>query len=197
METQGSKTEVKFETSSQPLYAQHGPVIQEFGTLRLMPIALSHNARTRSSQMLNQVLVDTMALYSLYKKFHWEMRGPTFYQLHLLLDKHAEEQLSLIDSLAERIQALGGVAIADPWQVAELSAIERPPSGVEEVPVMLSRLLSAHETILTWTRNGIDETAQNGDSGSNDLLVSSVLRTNEQQVWFLVEHLVNTPTTRA
>jgi starvation-inducible DNA-binding protein len=138
-----------------------------------------------------------MALYSLYKKFHWEMRGPTFYQLHLLLDKHAEEQLSLIDSLAERIQALGGVAIADPWQVAELSAIERPPSGVEEVPVMLSRLLSAHEIILTWVRNGIDETAQNGDSGSNDLLVSGVLRTNEQQVWFLVEHLVDTPIVRA
>ena len=77
---------------SQPLLAQHGLIIQEYGTLRLLPIALSHEARLLSCQLLNQILADTMILYSLYKKHHWQMRGPTFEQLHLLLDKHAVEQ---------------------------------------------------------------------------------------------------------
>src|SRR5215212_11079325 len=178
---------------SQPLLVQHGPVIQAFGTLRLLPIALSHEARLLSCQLLNQILADTMILYSLYKKHHWHMRGATFYQLHLLLDKHAEEQLALVDTLAERVQMLGGVAIADPRDVAELTTIDRPPSGVEEVPAMLARLLTAHEAIITEVRAAITQTAQNGDDSSNDLLMGDVLRANEQQVWFLAEHLVETP----
>ena len=183
--------------SSQPLLYQHGPLIQEYGTLRLLPIALSHEARLQSSQLLNQILADTMILYSLYKKHHWQMRGPTFEQLHLLLDKHAGEQLELIDTLAERVQILGGVAIADPRHVAEVTTIERPPDGVEEVGAMLARLLSAHEAIITAVRAAIEQTAQNGDGGSNDLLMGEVLRTHEQQVWGVAEHLVDTPLLRA
>jgi len=182
---------------SQPLLEQHGPLIQEYGMLRLLPIALGHDARLLSCQLLNQILADTMILYSLYKKHHWQMRGPTFEQLHLLLDKHAGEQLELIDTLAERVQMLGGVAIADPRHVAEVTTIERAPDGVEEVPVMLARLLSAHESIITAVRNAIEQTAQNGDGGSNDLLIGDALRTHEQQVWFLAEHLVDTPLLRA
>jgi starvation-inducible DNA-binding protein len=179
------------------LLYQHGPLIQEYGTLRLLPIALGHEARLQSCQLLNQILADTMILYSLYKKHHWQMRGPTFEQLHLLLDKHAAEQLELIDTLAERVQMLGGVAIADPRHVAQVTTIERAPDGVEEVPVMLARLLSAHESIITAVRDAIEQTAQNGDGGSNDLLMGDVLRTHEQQVWFLAEHLVDTPLLRA
>jgi starvation-inducible DNA-binding protein len=181
---------------SQPLLVQHGPLIQAFGTLRLLPIALSHEARLLSCQLLNQILADTMILYSLYKKHHWQMRGPTFEQLHLLLDKHAGEQLQLIDTLAERVQMLGGVAIAEMRHVAEITAIERAPDGVEEVGAMLSRLLSVHETIITAVRAAIEQTVQNGDGGSNDLLMGDVLRTHEQQVWFLAEHLVDTPLVR-
>src|SRR5215207_2942291 len=109
--------------SSQPLLYQHGPLIQEFGTLRLLPIALSHEARLQSSQLLNQILADSLILYSLYKKHHWQMRGPTFYQLHLLLDKHAGEQLELVDMLAERVQMLGGVSVGDPRHTAELTSV--------------------------------------------------------------------------
>jgi starvation-inducible DNA-binding protein len=151
----------------------------------------------QSCQLLNQILADTMVLYSLYKKHHWQMRGPTFEQLHLLLDKHAGEQLELIDTLAERVQMLGGVAIADPRHVAEVTTIERAPDGVEEVGAMLARLLSAHEAIITAVRDALEQTAQNGDGGSNDLLMGDVLRTHEQQVWFLAEHLVDTPLLRA
>jgi starvation-inducible DNA-binding protein len=178
---------------SQPLLHQHGYEIQQYGTLRDLPIALNPNACNESCVLVNQILADTIILYHLYKKHHWLMRGHTFYQLHLLLDKHASEQVELIDALGERVQTLGGVAIADPRHVAEVTRIKRPPNGVEEVPVMLSRLLEAHELIIRELRVAIDKTAANQDSGTNDLLVSQALRTHETQVWFLAEHLVDTP----
>lgn len=182
---------------SQPILHQHGYEIQQYATLRDLPIALNPSARNESCVLVNRILADTIILYHLYKKHHWLMRGHTFYQLHLLLDKHASEQLELIDALGERVQTLGGVAIADPRHVAEVTKIERPPNGVEAVPVMLSRLLEAHELIIGELRGAIDKTATNQDSGTNDLLVSQALRTHETQVWFLAEHLVDTPLVRS
>jgi starvation-inducible DNA-binding protein len=181
---------------SQPLLHQKGEVIQEFGTVKQFPIALTYEARMYSCQRLNKVLADTQILYGLYKKHHWLMRGATFYQLHLLLDKHAGEQLDIIDTIAERVQSLGGVAVGDPRHVAEITSIPRPPDGVEEVPAMLSRLLEAHETILIDAHDATARTAEYGDDGTIDLLVSQVIRTGERQAWFLAEHLVDTPLVR-
>ncbi|HEX9516164.1 MAG TPA: DNA starvation/stationary phase protection protein [Streptosporangiaceae bacterium] len=172
-------------------------MIQEFGTVRQFPIGLSYDARMYSCQRLNQTLADTQILHALYKKHHWLMRGATFYQLHLLLDKHADEQLELVDQIAERIQTLGGVAVGDPRHVAEITRIPRAPDGVEEVPAMLSRLLEAHEMILADAHDAAARTADMGDDGSNDLLVSDVIRTGEMEAWFLAEHLVDTPLVQA
>ncbi|GHF90246.1 DNA starvation/stationary phase protection protein [Kitasatospora xanthocidica] len=183
--------------SSQPWLHQKGEVIQEFGTVKQFPVALSFEARMYSCQRLNRALADTQILYGLYKKHHWLMRGATFYQLHLVLDKHAGEQLEIIDTIAERVQSLGGVAVGDPRHVAEITSIPRPPDGVEEVPAMLSRLLAAHETILIDAHDAAARTAELGDDGTNDLLVSQVIRAGERQAWFLAEHLVDTPLVRA
>ena len=178
---------------SQPLLHQHGVQIQEFGTVRLFPIALSHEARVQSCQMLNGILADSMILHAHYKKHHWLVRGHTFYQLHLLLDKHADEQLALIDMIAERIQLLGGIAVGDPRHAAEITTIPRSPDGAEAVPAMLSRLLEDHEILITKIREGVRLTEKNHDDGTNDMLMGDVLRTNELQVWFIAEHLVDTP----
>ena len=183
--------------SSQPWLHQRGKEIQQFGTVRQFPIGLSYDTRMYSSERLNQVLADTQILYALYKKHHWLMRGPTFYQLHLLLDKHAGEQLDLVDLIAERVQTLGGVAVGDPRHVAEITSIPRPPNGVEEVPAMLSRLLEAHQTILVEAHDAASRAQDMGDDGTNDLLVSDVIRTGQLQAWFLAEHLVETPLVRA
>jgi len=183
--------------TSQPWLHQKGVELQDFGTVRQFPIGLSHDTRMYSSQRLNRTLADTQILYSLYKKHHWLMRGATFYQLHLLLDKHAGEQLELIDMIAERVQTLGGVAIGDPRHVAEITAIPRPPDGAEEVPAMLSRLLEAHEMILIDAHDAAARAAEQGDDGTNDLFVSNVIRTGEMEAWFLAEHLVDTPLVHA
>jgi len=177
--------------SPEPRLAPTGEEIQRFGSLRLLPIALAAEARLESCQIVNEILADTMILYALYKKHHWLVAGPTFYQLHLLFDKHAEEQLEIVDLLAERVQSLGGIAVGDPRHAAELTTIDRPPNGAEDVPAMIHRLLDAHETVIEKVREGIEKTEKSGDWGSNDLLMGDVLRRHELQVWFVAEHVVD------
>jgi starvation-inducible DNA-binding protein len=181
---------------AQPQYKVEPREIQAFGTLKQLPLALEDNARKQSIDVLNQVLADTIMLRELYKKHHWQMSGVTFYQLHLLLDAHYEKQAELVDTIAERIMALGGISVATPQDVAELTKIPRPPKGREDVPTQLSRLLQAHEIILRESHEGADLADESGDDGTNDLLVSDVIRTNEPQVWFLAEHLAETPLVR-
>ena len=165
--------------------------LQPFDQMVKMPIALGENACRDSVESMNQLLADTITLRDLYKKHHWQVSGPTFYMLHLLFDKHAEEQGTLVDSIAERIQSLGGVSLAMAADVAEATLIPRPPKGREPAPVQLSRLLHAHEVVLKEARTMAGEADDRGDDGTNDLLVSDVIRTNEQQVWFVSQHLVN------
>jgi starvation-inducible DNA-binding protein len=163
----------------------------------MLLLELEEPVRLEMTEQLNQLLADTMTLRDLYKKSHWQVAGPTFYQLHLLYDKHYDEQVELVDSIAERIQLLGGVSLAMAPDVAETTQIERPPRGREEVPVQLSRLLDAHQIIIRQARKLARRSSDLGDDGTNDLLVSEVLRTNEFQVWFLSEHLVNVPLVEA
>jgi starvation-inducible DNA-binding protein len=158
-----------------------------------MPLGLEKEVCAGSTAALNQVLADTMTLRDLYKKHHWQVSGPTFYQLHLLFDKHYVEQAALVDALAERIGLLGGVSLAMAHDVAESTTVPRPPRGREAVPAQLARLLEAHEIILRQARRFARGAAEAGDDGTNDLLVSEVVRTNELQVWFLAEHLVVEP----
>src|SRR4051812_9057722 len=182
---------------SRPLTNQRAREIQPYGHLVKMPIALAESACKESVENLNQLLADTIMLRDLYKKHHWQLAGPTFYQLHLLFDKHSDQQSELVDAIAERIQLLGGVSLTMAPDVAETTLIPRPPKGREEVPVQVSRLLHAHEVVLKEARTMARRATEGGDDGTNDLLVSSVIRTNELQVWFVAEHVVDMPLVHA
>jgi starvation-inducible DNA-binding protein len=184
--------------SAQPRLHQTAPEIQAYGTVsHILPLELEEPVRLEMTERLNQLLADTITLRDLYKKSHWQVAGPTFYQLHLLFDKHFEEQSNLVDAIAERIQLLGGISLAMAPDVAETTRIARPPRGREEVPVQLSRLLDAHQIIIRDCRDFASLASRLGDDGTNDLVVSQVLRGNELQTWFLAEHLVNVPLVEA
>jgi starvation-inducible DNA-binding protein len=184
--------------SAQPRLHQHAAEIQAYGTVsHMLPLELEEPVRLEMSEQLNLLLADTMTLRDLYKKSHWQVAGPTFYQLHLLFDKHYGEQSEIVDTIAERIQLLGGVAIAMAADVAETTRIERPPRGREEVPVQISRLLDAHQVIIRHCRELAERATRLVDAGTNDLTVSDVLRPNELQAWFLSEHLVDAPLVHA
>jgi starvation-inducible DNA-binding protein len=184
-------------SKASPVMHQRGKELQKYGTLRAIPIGLPEKARLENIEAMNQILADTMTLRDMYQKHHWQVAGPTFYQLHLLFEKHYNEQSELVDQLAERIQTLGGISIAMAPDVAETTTIPRPPRGAEPPPVQISRLLEAHEMIIKQARKAAKAADENGDDGTNDLLVSDVLRTNELQVWFVSEHLVDTDLVRA
>jgi starvation-inducible DNA-binding protein len=184
--------------TAQPHFHQKAKEIQEYGTVtHALPLELEEPVRLEMTEKLNQLLADTITLRDLYKKSHWQVAGPTFYQLHLLYDKHYGEQAELVDTIAERIQLLGGISLAMAHDIAETTQIERPPRGREEVPVQISRLLDAHQIIIRQCREFAERASKLGDEGTNDLVVSDVLRTNELQVWFVSEHLVNMPLTEA
>jgi starvation-inducible DNA-binding protein len=173
--------------NSQPRFHQKAQEIQPYGTVtHALPLELEEPVRLEMTEKLNQLLADTITLRDLYKKSHWQVVGPTFYQLHLLFDKHYSEQAELVDGIAERIQLLGGI-----------TQIPRPPRGREEAPVQISRLLEAHQILVRECREFAERSDKLGDAGTNDLVVSDVLRTNEMQIWFLSQHLVNTPLVQA
>lgn len=184
--------------NAQPRLHQHAGEIQNYGTVsHMLPLELEEPVRLEMTEQLNQLLADTMTLRDLYKKSHWQVAGPTFYQLHLLFDKHHDEQVEIVDTIAERVQLLGGISLAMAADVAETTRIERPPRGREEVPVQISRLLDAHQIIIRHCRELASRADELGDAGTNDLVVSDVLRTNELQAWFLSEHLVDVPLVNA
>jgi starvation-inducible DNA-binding protein len=184
--------------NAQPRFHQRAVEIQSYGTVNhALPLDLEEPVRVQITNQLNQLLANTMTLRDLYKKCHWQVAGPTFYQLHLLYDKHHQEQDQLVDAIAERIQLLGGVSLAMAADVAETTQIERPPRGREEVPVQLSRLIEAHQITIQQSRPLARRAAELGDDGTNDLVVGGVLRLNELQVWFLSEHLVDVPLVEA
>ena len=198
MNSKHGNTRTAERINAQPRLHQRAGEIQAYGTVsHLLPLELEEPVRLEITAQLNQLLADTMTLRDLYKKSHWQVAGPTFYQLHLLFDKHFSEQVELVDAIAERIQTLGGVSIAMAPDVAETTQIQRPPRGREEAPVQLSRLLDAHQVIIREVRKQARRATELGDDGTNDLLVSQVLRSNEMQVWFLSEHLVDMPLVHA
>lgn len=177
--------------SPEPRVHQRAREIQRYGTVtHAFFLELEEPLRLEMTERLNQLLADSMTLRDLYKKCHWQVAGPTFYQLHLLFDKHFNEQVEIVDAIAERIQLLGGLAIAMAPDVAETTRIERPPRGREEVPVQISRLLDAHQIVIRDCRDLAERSSKLGDQGTNDLVVSEVLRPNELQSWFVSEHLV-------
>jgi starvation-inducible DNA-binding protein len=192
----GKSTDMNNSKAS-PVLHQRGNELQKYGTLRMIPIGLPDKVRMANVEALNQILADTITLRDLYQKHHWQVAGPTFYQLHLLFEKHYNELSEIVDQLAERIQTLGGISLAMAADVAETTTVPRPPRGAEPPPVQISRLLEAHEIVIKETREAAKQADDNGDDGTNDLLVSSVLRTNELQVWFVSEHIVDTELVRA
>ncbi len=193
MTTTSNKTTNGTQTGAQPNYNPKSYELQKYGALHAVPLGMPEETLKQNVGMLNQLLADSITLYNLYKKHHWQVTGPTFYQLHLLLDKHAGEVLETVDMIAERIQTLGGVTTGMPWEVAETTKIEHPPTGEEDIPAMLARTVNAHATAIKTIRAGIEQTDENKDYATNDLLTSRVLPLHELQVWFVSQHLVNTP----
>ena len=163
---------------------------QRFGDILPVSIALPEDTRKASVLDLNRALADSIVLRDLYEKHHWQVSGPTFRELHLMFDDHQSAQGELIDLVAERIMQLGGVCIAMGADAAAETEIPPPPRDRETAVAQLQRLLQAHEIVLSFARQAARRASERKDDGTNDLLVSDLIRLNEKQVWFVNQHLV-------
>ena len=160
---------------------------QVFSMARRKPLVL--DTAGSSVDDLNQLLADTLMLRDLYKKHQWQASGSNVFGMHLLFDKHFEAQSDLVDLLAERVQTLGGITIAMAQDVAEATLIPRAPKGREDTLAQIARLLQAHGIILLEARAMARDSAAIGDLGTNEIIVTNVIRTNELQAWFLAKQI--------
>ena len=146
---------------------------------------LSEEATEKSCRFLQVILANTIFMQQLYKKYHWHVQGNAFYELHLLFDKHAGEQLPIIDTVAERIRTLGGRAEGLPQDVITNTTLSEHGDPGFDSTNMLENLLEAHEKYQLKVRDALKELEQSGDEGTLDILVSDVLRVHELQTWFI------------
>jgi starvation-inducible DNA-binding protein len=168
-----------FELSSSRSPAAHARAFSRFAGMR---IAFARKACGESIDVLNQILADAMTLRDLYKKYYWQASGPAFYELHVLFDLHHDEQEDLIDLIAERIQALGGLCVAMAAEVAEITTLPSPPRNRETPLVQLARLIEAHKRVLQGVRKAAQRAFEIGDDGTHDLLAGDVTIVNEKQL---------------
>jgi starvation-inducible DNA-binding protein len=170
-----------FDTSA-PAASPHA-----FSRFAGMHMAIARKACEESVAVLNRILADTMTLRDLYKKYYWQASGAALYDLHLLFDGNHEEQDDLVDLIAERIQALGGICIAMAAEVAETTSLARPPRNPEVPSLQLARLINAHKRVLYGVRAAARRALEIGDDATHDLLDGDVIPVNERQAWLAAE----------
>ncbi len=151
-------------------------------------IDLAPETREKMMALLNQQLADTFDLYSQTKQAHWNVKGAQFYQLHELFDKLAEEIESDVDLIAERVTALGGVALGTVRMSAAASRMPEYPVDIVDSLPTVEVLATRYANLAATTRAAIDASAQQGDVDTSDLF-TEVSRGLDKALWFLEAHL--------
>jgi starvation-inducible DNA-binding protein len=149
---------------------------------------LSKATRDGCCQLLNVTLAATLDLWSQTKQAHWNVKGPNFYQLHLLFDDVAEVVYPFIDIVAERITALASVANGTVRQAASQSILPEYPAMPISEKEHLKALADRLAAYVKHIREGIDKTDELEDQATNDLYVE-IARVIDQKLWFIEAHL--------
>jgi starvation-inducible DNA-binding protein len=143
----------------------------------------------KANSLLSVVLSDEMTLYVKTRKFHWNVAGESFMELHKLFEEQYTELEQTIDLVAERIGKLGGKTIGTMSEFIKLSRIKENPNKYPNQKTMLAELLADHEILITELRKDIDKSAEeNNDAGTADLL-TGILQQHETAAWVLRRYL--------
>ena len=159
-------------------------------TQRLHPTRtkLDSNARTVAIEVLNKRLADGLDLSLITKQAHWNLKGPQFIGVHLMLDGFRTEQDDLTDKMAERITALGGTAFGTTQTITANSQLTAYPTDIYRIADHLAALIDRYSVFANSVRESIDETDEAGDPDTADLL-TEVSRAIDKQLWFLEAHV--------
>jgi len=151
-------------------------------------IDLSQNDRQGLIELLNHRLADTADLYSQIKQAHWNVKGLNFFQLHELFDTLAAEIFPFIDTVAERVTSLGGVALGTSRMAAASSSLPEYPADATNGQEHLKALIDRYSIYVSNVRKAIDQADDHNDKTTADLF-TEISRTVDKHLWFLEAHV--------
>ncbi|MFZ4105054.1 Dps family protein [Flavobacterium sp.] len=151
-------------------------------------IGISENHLKRIIALLTKTLADEVTLYTKIRKFHWNVSGDSFMELHKLFQAQYNELEENIDEIAERINKLGGKTIGTMTEFLEITSINESPNVYPNQKEMIKELLADHETIVKELRKNIDESNENKDVGTVDFL-TGLMQQHETMAWILRRYL--------
>ncbi len=152
-------------------------------------IGISEKNLDKSVSMLSVILSDEMTLYIKTRKFHWNVSGESFMELHKLFQSQYAELEETIDLVAERINKLGGKTIGTSKEFAKLTRLKESPGEYPAQKEMMKELLSDHESVIKELRKDIEEcTDKNKDAGTTDFL-TGIMEQHETTAWILRRYL--------
>lgn len=145
-------------------------------------IGISENHLKKSIDLLSKSLADEVTIYTKVRKFHWNVAGESFMELHKLFQAQYTELEEVIDEMAERINKLGGKTIGTMGEFLQITSIKESPNVYPNQKEMLKELLSDHETIIKELRKNIDESEDNKDAGTADFF-TGLMQQHETMAW--------------
>ncbi len=151
-------------------------------------IDIDENTRQQMIKILNAQLADTFDMFSLIKQAHWNIKGSQFIALHKLFDELADGLLGYVDMLAERVTALGGIAMGTVRMAATASRLDAYPSDLLQDMATVQFLADQMAQIAASTRSAADQAEELGDMATNDLFIE-IVRDLDKWLWFLEAHL--------
>ncbi len=153
-------------------------------------LGLDENARQQIVALLNKRLSDTFVLYTKTLNYHWNITGPEFIALHLLLNEQYDALAESVDEIAERVRKLGGFAFGTLDEFKQNSAIEEQPGRIPNWQEMLQCLVDDHEFVIRQLRKDAETTDELGDTFTNDFVIG-LAEGHETMAWKLRAHLEN------
>jgi starvation-inducible DNA-binding protein len=151
-------------------------------------IGLSAEQLKTSTEILSTVLADEVTLYIKTRKFHWNVSGESFMELHKLFEHQYKEIEETIDEVAERIGKLGSMTIGTMAQYTKMTRLKEWPDEYPTRMKMVEELVEDHETVIKELREDIEKCDESGDAGTTDFL-TGVMQAHETIAWTLRRYL--------
>lgn len=151
-------------------------------------IGISDKHLHKNVHLLAVLLADEMLLYIKTRKFHWNVSGESFMELHKLFEHQYNELEITVDAIAERINKLGSKTIGTMKEFVELARLKESPDNYPSQKDMMKELLKDYDTLISEIRKDIDESSKNKDGGTTDFL-TGILQDHETTAWILRRYL--------
>ena len=156
--------------------------------MKKVDIGIPQKSTVNMAKRLNTLLATQYQLYTKTLKFHWNVEGPFFGPLHGLFKENYEQLFTMIDTIAERVRALGVISIGTLSEFGKQGNLKEEPGKNPKDLRMLALLLEGHESTIKQIRKNISYSSKMGDNGTTNML-EDMIEQQEKMAWMLRAHL--------